>query len=64
MVGGYAPCQNFIRLAQDAGLGAVPLKVFLMGKISLTSGFGPEECRPIPTRVLAVSALEKLGTFD
>ncbi|MGP0594161.1 hypothetical protein ACTRXD_16700 [Nitrospira sp. T9] len=63
MVGGDAPCSKFIRLAQDAGLVAFPLKVSSVGKIPFASGFGPEECRPITTRVLAASALEKLGTF-
>ena len=52
MVGAYAPCAKFIRLAREAGLDALFFNVSFVGSMPLASDLGPEEFRTIITQVV------------
>ena len=52
LVGAYAPCAKFIRLAREAGLETLFLNVSFVGSIPLASELGPKESRTIITQVV------------
>jgi branched-chain amino acid transport system substrate-binding protein len=52
MVGAYAPCAKFIRLAQEAGLDALFLSVSFVGGDFLASALGPGAQRVVVTQTV------------
>ena len=52
LVGAYAPCAKFIRLARDVGLNAIFLNLAFVGSLPLAEALGPGEFRTIITQVV------------
>ncbi len=60
MVGAYAPCAKFIRLAREAGLESLFLSVSFVGADSLAAALGSEYDRVIVTQVVPHPDAEQL----
>jgi branched-chain amino acid transport system substrate-binding protein len=52
LIGAYAPCAKFIRMAREAGLQAIFLNVSFVGSLPLAEALGPAEFRTIITQVV------------
>ncbi len=52
LVGAYAPCAKFIRLARDAGLDALFLNVSFVGSMPLAAALDNQEFRTLVTQVV------------
>jgi ABC-type branched-subunit amino acid transport system substrate-binding protein len=52
LVGAYAPCAKFIRLARDAGLDTLFLNVSFVGSMPLAAALDDQEFRTLVTQVV------------